>query len=346
MMLPNATSGYNNFMPSVPRRSSHPITYSQFGVGVYQHAICLARVLKAVNSPPILDTCRYQIFPRLVTANYFKELAPHQFSQRRTPCVSVMTPGYYSLISLKVPAVASADLPSIVRWKVQELVDFHAEDAIIDIIELPFVEGCDYKTAYVAVAKKEIVQSQVDTLLQAGFKLKSLLIPELAIRNLASLLPVDQQGAIFLWFTHNRCILTINYKNHLYLAKTLEYEVDRLLDLMVIGKLSRYEKIAQQPQILALLETFAQEIQQMIETYQLQFNRSPIKNLILAPLPYETALAEYFEKDKGFNVTTVDLNKLFISQHLITLDEQAHCLPMLGAALPVEGIQLHETFLT
>ena len=56
---------------------------------------------------------------------------------RRAPTVSVLDPDSYRLLLVEAPDVPADELRAAVRWRVKDLIDFHVDDAVIDVFEMP-----------------------------------------------------------------------------------------------------------------------------------------------------------------------------------------------------------------
>lgn len=55
----------------------------------------------------------------------------------RAPTVSVLDPSGYRLPLVEAPDGPPAELRAAVRWRVKSLIDFHIDDAVIDLFEIP-----------------------------------------------------------------------------------------------------------------------------------------------------------------------------------------------------------------
>jgi MSHA biogenesis protein MshI len=108
--------------------------FSQLGVGTHNDMLCVVRVLQALGSIPVVDV--YTCQPKHKIADIFNlpEWAK-RYAIKRAPCIGVMTPNSYQLLLVEAPPVPDAELRSAVRWKVQDLIDFHIDDAIVDVFE-------------------------------------------------------------------------------------------------------------------------------------------------------------------------------------------------------------------
>jgi MSHA biogenesis protein MshI len=296
----------------LPWRKSPPLPHCQLGVGWYHNGIRLVKLSHINDATPTLDFYKSLPYKYPITLHKFVK----RLSLQRLPCVGVIDIGNYQLLLTEPPPVLDSELLAAVRWQIQELVDFNIEDAIIDVFDEPTPANQQpKKMIYVVAAPKEVVQTDCDNLLGAGFKLIALDIPELVLRNIAALLPEDKYGVALLWLTPKHGMLTITRRATLYLSRTVEAE----------GKLKQ------------LLPLMIKEIRRSFTYYENHFNQAPINYLVIAPMsPPLPNLCQYLSTHLKINVRLLDLNKLFYSERHLSAVEQAQYFPMLGAALRVE----------
>jgi MSHA biogenesis protein MshI len=289
----------------LPWNKSPP--HTQLGVGWYNNSIRLVRLSRTNNATPRLDLYKSLLNYKRPTSVLRKFIKRH--SLKRIPCVGVMGIGHYQILLTEAPPVLDSELVAATRWQVQELIDFNIEEAIIDVFDVPASHRQE-KMIYVVIARKKVVQTHIDNLLGMGFKLTALDIPELAMRNIAALLPEDKEGMALLWLTPKYRMLTITRNTTLYLSRTVEGDINRMVPLIIA------------------------EIRRSLTYYENHFNQAPINRLVIAPTsPPLPNLGKYLATHLGINVRLLDLNKLLNSKSRLTAAQQAQCFPILGAAL-------------
>ena len=287
-----------------PWKKSLPDT--QLGVGWYNNNIRLIRLSHTNEATPTLDL--YKSLPNLKRPTTVLRQLIKRHSLKRIPSVGVMGIGHYQILLTEAPPVLESELVAATRWRVQELIDFNIEEAIIDVFDVPASHRQE-KMIYVVVARQKAVQRHVDNLLRLGFKLIALDIPELALRNIAALLPEDKNGVALLWLTPKFMMLTITRHTILYLSRTVEGEIKHILPLIIA------------------------EIRRSLTYYENHFNQAPINHLVIAPTSSPLPnLGKYLANHLGINVRLLDLNALLNSVRL-SVAQQAQCFPILGAAL-------------
>lgn len=101
-------------------------------------------------------------------------------------CSCVLHNSYYQIFLLDAPAVAETEIAQALRWQIKELINFPAEDAVIQYFLLSSTLS-DRKKIYVVVSKKTALQEISNIISSAGLNLKYIDIPELALRNISAL---------------------------------------------------------------------------------------------------------------------------------------------------------------
>ncbi len=136
----------------------------------------------------------------------------------------------YQLLQVDAPEVDSDELRSAVRWRIKDLIDFHIDDAVIDVFAVPGQHNRPRGQAqmYAVAARAARVGALVDMLETTCLKLDVIDISELALRNLAALTEADARGMIMLFFDQNGGILTITRQHELYMTRRLEITSDEL----------------------------------------------------------------------------------------------------------------------
>jgi len=67
-------------------------------------------------------------------------------------------PASYQLLPIEAPDVDAAELKAAVRWRIKEFIDFHIDDAAIDVFEMPS-QGprARARTMYVGAARNPLI---------------------------------------------------------------------------------------------------------------------------------------------------------------------------------------------
>lgn len=272
--------------------------------------------------------------PRLVACDFRPTLASDanaalQQAAKRAgahDCATVMPLGSYSLLLIEAPEVPAPELRAAVRWRIRELIDFHIDDAVLDVFDAPASGARGQTHLYVVVSRNSEVKALADRLQDAGIKLGVIDIPELALRNLAARLPEDEQGVALLYFGEQRGVIALCRNQTLYLARTLEMGRARLREAAADGHTE------------ALFDSLALEMQRSLDYYDRHFQQAPIGQLVIAPLGEPLpGLVDSLRGSIGLNVRMLELAEIVDGAEKVTPEQAGACLLALGAALRRES---------
>lgn len=245
-----------------------------------------------------------------------------------------------SLLLVEAPEVDPTELKAAVRWRIKDLIDFHVDDAVLDVFDIEGQRGRT-KMMYVVVARITTVQSHIDLLEGAHVNLGVIDIAELAQRNIAALLPEDQSGVALLHLTPRGGLLTLTRQGSLFLARTLEFGTDQLISALPVPQENEFtlddEDDGPPAGLRRLMDSIVLEIQRSLDYFESHFGLPPISGLVIAPLAQPVpGLAGYLGGNLGLPVRMLDLNSTLDCAQPLSDETQARCLPAIGAALRVE----------
>lgn len=236
---------------------------------------------------------------------------------KRKPCHLVLGRDDYNLLLIEAPAVPASELREAVRWRIRDLIDFPVEQAVVDAFLLPEDRSRGGKRmAYVAVARRELIQERIAQVEASHLNLQSIDIPELAIRNLTLQVCDTSRGVALARLGQGSGSLFIVRGEDLHLARRfkLPYEGGLLEDLPA--------------DVLVL------EVQRSLDYFERQMRQPPpgqiylvgenvsddkLTDVIRDGLPLPVAL---FEMEAGFNLDES------VQDYALPL-----CMDALGAAL-------------
>ena len=296
----------------------------------------IAQVVRDKAQTPQLTVCAFRACAVADRRKTLQELVK-QHALAGAHCVSVLEPGSYQLLQVEAPDVDAAELKAAVRWRVKELIDFHIDDAAIDVFEMPS-QGprARARIMYVVAARNPLITQRVELLQGADLNLQAIDITELALRNITQLLPEDDGGVALLQLSAGEGMITLTRQATLYLARNVDIGV---LQLGTVGVGISTDNLALAPQggRERALETIMLEVQRSFDYYESNFGQTPIKNLIIGPLAAPQAeLAEYAASHLGLKARGLDLNTVLQSRTPLDLTLQANCISAIGAALRLE----------
>lgn len=294
---------------------------SQIGVFATTEGVAAAQVASKGPGKPRLERCVYE---RRGDDDPFARVLS-RLPNRRASTVSVLDPVGYRLLLVEAPDVPADELKAAVRWRVKDLIDFHVDDAVIDVFEMPpHARGGPNRMMYAVTAKAEFVKQQIEFVENAGLTLDVVDIPELSLRNVATRLEADQRGAALLHLGERRSTLLLVRQGILYLARHVETGVATLTEA---GELRA-----------DLVAGLALEIRRSFDYFESHYEQTSIARLHVSGLT-EADRAQ-IGAELGLAVTEIDLATLFEMDDPLSAELQRLTLPAVGAALRNDPVTL------
>jgi MSHA biogenesis protein MshI len=246
----------------------------------------------------------------------------------RYQCSTLLAAGEYQMLQVEAPNVPQAELKTAIRWRIKDLLDYHVDDATVDLLELPAnpAGGERGHAMYAVTARNEVVQSCIGRFEAARIPLSVIDIPETSQRNVAALFERDERGLAMLYLGEEQGLLTINFRRELVLARRIEVG---MRDLTAVSGAARDEQFQR-----VLLE-----LQRTLDHFDRQFAYVPVAKLILAPDPEETGLLEFLAGNLDLPVERVRLSSAiaFGSRAELEPEEEWRLFHLIGAALRHES---------
>ncbi|OGA23759.1 MAG: hypothetical protein A3H34_08620 [Betaproteobacteria bacterium RIFCSPLOWO2_02_FULL_67_19] len=219
----------------------------------------------------------------------------------RFHCETLMSAGEYQLLTVEAPNVPPAELKAAIRWSVQGLIDFHIDDATIDVLDIPPEPGSSgaAHAMYAVIARNELVKRHIDRFQAAAIPLSVIDIAETAQRNIGVLCEAtDAQGVALIYVAETYSLLTVNFKGELYLARRIEFGLQQLLrqndDGAREGGLNRI-----------LLE-----VQRTFDVFERQYHFVPVGKLVVAPEPEDSGIRAYLAEHLDLPVVSMELGEI------------------------------------
>jgi MSHA biogenesis protein MshI len=269
----------------------------------------------------------------------FERLAPllqrlvRQRDLRKVPCTGVLGSGDYSLILVDAPDVPPSEIRAAMRWQVKELIDFHIDDAVIDVFDVPERDGRSGRRLYAVAARRGKVVQLIEFLTAAGLNLNTIDIPELALRNLAARLPEDIGGVALIAFERDHGLMTVTRQGALYFSRRVDCGSERLAAALAEGGGSSA--------LESLLDGLTIEIQRSLDFYERHFSQPSIAGIVLAPVDGgEDEVCRYLSAQLGVPTRWLDLH----ADGALTPDLPAppaqNCVVAMGAAMRRDSVAL------
>lgn len=247
----------------------------------------------------------------------------------------------FTLLLVDAPEVEPGELKSALRWRIKDLIDFHVDDAVIDAFDVPGQqERGRQKLLYVVAAKRAAVQAHINQLEEERINLSVIDIPELAMRNISSLLPEDETGVAMLYLNDEGGLLGVTRQKELFLARRLDLGLRQLAAFVNASDKGEEEfTLDDAPAELShdlrrAFDTIVLEVQRSLDYYESHFALPQVAGLVLAPLEQPIpGLLDYLAQNLDVPVRMLDLNALLHTEQLLSEPLQSQCLLPIGAAL-------------
>jgi MSHA biogenesis protein MshI len=276
--------------------------------------------------------------PKVTLASFFRidrteELALEKLAKatdaERYSCTNVLNPGEYQLLSVEAPNVPQDELKAAIRWRLKDMLDFHINDATIDVLDVPGDKNAPERKGvmYAVAAHEQLIKQRQILFEQAQIPLSVIDIPEMAQRNISVLCEPEGRGVALLSFDAKGGLLTITFAGELYLSRRFEVTLGHLME-------NDSEVIS------ACYDRTTLELQRSFDHFDRQYQFISVAKLVLAPLGDAGAgLQAYLAANLYMPVESLNLNAVLdlsaVSQ-LQAIQQQQLYFTTLGAALRQE----------
>jgi MSHA biogenesis protein MshI len=269
------------------------------------------------STRPRLTHCQYH---DLDESRSFVDIARH-FPHRNWPAVSVLSPSTYNMLLVEAPDVPDEELKAAVKWRIKDLLDFHIDDAVIEVFQMPLPgRGGPTRMMYAIAAREQEVQRRVDDSSAAGLNLEVIDILELSLRNIAMSLDTDEHGVALMYLNDRGGVLLLVRSGVLYLARHVETNTEQLRESTL------HE---------ALIDGLALEVQRSLDYCESHYEQNTI------PVVYTWGLeqvdCERLDSALGIDVRALELSSLLDLDVDVDARVRSLVLPAIGGALRVEA---------
>jgi MSHA biogenesis protein MshI len=316
----------------LPRRAA--VTGS-IGLWLAPDGIGMARVVRE-NGVPRLTACDWRPVPRAAEPAYILRGLMATLGPDAGRCNCVLGPSEYQLLLVDTPDVPASELREAVRWRIHDLVEIPLDEATIDVFDMPqqISHGeAKPRTLCVVVARSPVISGKEALLQRGGCELAAIDIAELALRNLASLMPEDKEGLVILHLEQDYSLIVVTRANTLYLSRRIAVG-----QTMLSSAVSRAGNDDELPR---LLEMLTEEMYRSLEYCESRFQQLTPASIVLTPSARLVhGLREGLAESTGLPVRGLDLDTLLPGGIKVPPERQALCLLAVGAALRTEATTL------
>ncbi|HEY3487988.1 MAG TPA: pilus assembly protein PilM [Gammaproteobacteria bacterium] len=295
-----------------PKKDVDPVA-----VGIDIHADGIALALKRQNGQATIS-CEFIPVknPEEIPTALRQAVDKHRLKKQPTTVLLPQT--MYSLLNTSSPAMQPEELRAAAKWKINELLPYPVENAVVDVVEYPQAgqRGTE-RMLYVVAANRADIQRSIDWVRGSDLALKSIDIGEFALRNVVSHLPENETGTIVLSLSEHSGLLVFVKQNEVYLARRLEVGFTDMLT----GDQS-------------INEAVVLELQRSMDFFESQFAQPmPPRLLVYPPDKLSSELTSFIFSQINMQVEPLILERL--SGYKLDLDEESQSRGLLavGAAL-------------
>jgi len=281
------------------------------------------------HNKPRLVFCDFITAPRESWPVQLEALAKaHRLD--RFSCHILLSNHQYRDFSIDSPQVNPDEMKQALRWRIADLLDYPIEDALIDYYGLPEVKRANRSQMVEVVScKHSLVMPFVQICKQAGLKVEVIDIQQTALRNLAILLPENEQGVAILHLQAKSGQIIIEKKGQIYLSRKFDFtyfdfDVDRLFE-----RLSDHQETESTEK-----NNLALEIQRSLDYVENYYDIPPINALALVLMPNNTqSIINHLMIEHGITARAMDLSAIVDGDIVLNDSLQNQCAPVIGASL-------------
>lgn len=242
---------------------------------------------------------------------------------------TVLENSEYQMVVVEAPNVPAEELKAAVRWRVKDTLNYHVDDAMIDVLQIPSAkQGAEHvKSLYVVAAPNEVIKKRISLFEGAKLDLNIIDIPEMAQRNIAALYEDEGRGLALLTFDETGGILTFTCGGELYLARRIEISIGQLQDAD--------DNLRRQA-----IDRIDLEVQRSLDYFDRQFNHLTVSRMLVA-VPRQIGLIEVLNENLSVSVERLDLAQVLDMTAVPELDNeeaQMDAVYAIGAALRQERV--------
>lgn len=290
-----------------------------------EDGLCAALVERSSSSLPSVKEVAFYAADKTSVPNALEKIAKELHTDRYQ-CTTVLGSGEYQLLSVDAPNVPPDELKTAIRWRLKDMLDFHIDDATIDVLDVPVDKNAAGRvhSMYAVAARNQLIQQRQALFGDAKIPLSVIDIPEMAQRNIAALLEPEGRGLAVLSFDSRGGLLTVSFSGELYLSRRIDIPLEQLQQSNLEQRNVCYDRITL-------------ELQRSLDHFDRQYHFITLSKLVIAPLGEAgQGLREYLATNLYLPVEAVDLEAVLDLSKVPVLKssaEQQRYFMALGAAL-------------
>jgi MSHA biogenesis protein MshI len=307
-------------------------TAGLMAINLCHDGIYSASLVRASGTKPSLEFVSF--YPRLnKTWQEMLDRLAKESPAKNYQCSLLLSPDDYQLFTIDSLNVPAEELKSAMRWRLKDMLDYHVDDATIDVLDVPGDKngGGRSHSMYAVAARNKLIAERQTAFLSAKLPLTVIDIPDMAQRNISSLLEPEGRGIAMLSFDENGGLLTVTFLGELYLSRRLDIKLSQVQQADADKKTLVFERITL-------------ELQRSLDNFDRQHSFITTAKLILAPMgEVATQLQSYLASNMYMPVDVLDLACVIDLSKIPELSDSARqqaYFMTIGAALRLEEIAL------
>jgi len=300
-------------------------TAGWLSIDIREDGIYIAHVTPMPAARPQVGLIAFYPADKTQTAAILARLA-RDLHADRYEWTNLLNPGEYQLLSVEAPNVPQDELKTAIRWRLKDMLDFHIDDATIDVLDIPGDKNAPERkgSMYAVVAHDQFIKQRQALFDQVKIPVGVIDIPEMAQRNISALLEPEGRGLALLSFDNTGGLLTITFAGELYLSRRFDVTLAQLLQTDTDQKNACHDRTTL-------------ELQRSLDHFERQFRFITVSKLMLAPLgDAGSGLQEYLAANLYMPVETLNLEAVLDISKVPELQQpqqQQRYFMALGAAL-------------
>lgn len=299
-------------------------------IGFDAGGLSAARVTRVPEGKPVVEmsvyfSCKLPLPPEALD-KIGRELQAAQYA-----CSTLLGARDYQMLAVEAPNVQPDELKAAVRFRLKDMLDFHVDDATIDVLDIPADKNASVRahSMFAVAARNAVIEARQSLFAAAKVNLNVIDIPETAQRNISAMLEPEGRGLAMLSFNEEGGLLTVTFGAELYLSRRIDVTLEQIGETDADKRNATYDKITL-------------ELQRSLDHFDRQFHYVTVSKLVLAPLAAPW-LHDYLSSNLYMPVDTLNLASvldLSKAPELVGIEAQQRHFLTLGAALRLEEVVL------
>lgn len=235
----------------------------------------------------------------------------------KVPCHCVLPQGEYDLLQIERPAVDEQEVANAIKWKIQDLIPYDIERAVIDYYPMPDSAKSHIQQINVAVANESVIGAYVDAIADAKITNSVIDISELVLKNMLEFSELS---------TGTFAVLVLNQQvGEIYIFKDSVLYVVRDFKIGI----AQLETAENQE---STFDSILLEVQRSVDYFESYFGLGGISKLYISPKMSELEkMANYLQNYVGFEIDFLSID--LVSQENVNVDFDYRCFTAYCAAL-------------